>query len=88
VLGAQPLAQQPARVTAVGVDWLTMRVPRAGNYTVRVRFTPYWALAHGSGCVAPAAGEWTEIRARAPGSYHLVIRFAIGRIFERGSRCT
>ncbi len=88
VLGAQPLAQEPARVTAVGVDWLTMRVPRAGSYTVRVRFTPYWALARGSGCVARAAGEWTQIRARGPGYYHLVIRFGLDRVFDRASRCT
>ena len=68
-------------------DSFTLRAPRPGDYTVRLRFTPYWALATGSGCVAHAGEGWTEIRARRAGSFHVVIRISPDRIFSRGPRC-
>jgi hypothetical protein len=82
------LAQAPAVLSRAGVDWLALRVPRAGAYEVRVRFSPYWELASGHGCVARAPGGWTEVQARAPGSYRLVVGFALSRIFEHGPRCS
>jgi hypothetical protein len=87
VLGASPLAQAPAQLTSASSDSLTLYAPRAGAYTVRVRFTPYWALASGQGCVAPAAGGWTELRARRAGSFHVVIRFSLARVFGEAPRC-
>ena len=65
VRDASALAQPPARLTQLGVDSLTLWAPRAGSYTVRVHFTPYWALTRGSGCVARARGDWTRVQARA-----------------------
>ncbi len=85
VLGASPLAQAPALLTAASSDSLTLYAPRPGSYTVRVRFTPYWALASGSGCVAAHGGEWTEVRARRAGSFHVVIRFSLARVFSDGA---
>ena len=55
VLGATPLAQPPARADARRHDSFALRAPRAGHYVVRVRFTPYWALAAGGGCVRARA---------------------------------
>ncbi|HEY4451648.1 MAG TPA: hypothetical protein VGN13_08655 [Solirubrobacteraceae bacterium] len=87
VRGAQPLATAPARVQSVGEDSVRLYAPRAGRYTVRVRFTPYWALAEGTGCVARAGEDWTSVRARRAGELELVIRFSLARIFSRGPRC-
>jgi hypothetical protein len=87
VLGAQPLAQPPARVQSVGEDSVRLYAPRAGSYTVKVRFTPYWALAEGAGCVVRAGEDWTSVRARRAGELELVIRFSLARIFSRGPRC-
>ena len=87
VEGARPLADPPATVTAVDHESLTLRVPRPGSYTVRVRFTPYWALASGAGCVSRAPEDWTVVRARRAGSVRLVIRFSLARVFSRGPRC-
>ncbi|MGO9319738.1 MAG: hypothetical protein ACLQBY_02885 [Solirubrobacteraceae bacterium] len=87
VLGASPLAQAPALLTAASSDSLTLYAPRPGSYTVRVRFTPYWALASGSGCVARTANEWTEVRARRAGSFRVVIRFSLARVFSDAPRC-
>jgi len=44
----------------------------------------------GAGCVAPArgGGDWTQVQARAAGSYRLAISFALTRLFDRGRRCS
>jgi hypothetical protein len=87
VLGASALAQPPALLTGASSDSLTLYAPRPGSYTVRVRFTPYWALASGSGCVARAPGDWTQLRARRAGGFHVVIAFSLARVFSQGPRC-
>jgi hypothetical protein len=88
VSGARPLAQPPATLTQLGRDSFTLRAPRAGAFTARVRFTPYWALARGRGCVRRAPGDWTEIEARRAGELHVVIRFSLARMFDHGPRCS
>ena len=60
------LAEPPASLTSVTHDSFTLATPRAGSFEVRVRFTPYWAIAHGHGCVARAPDGWTQVRASAP----------------------
>ncbi len=87
VLDATPLASPPGILQSLSSDSLTLYAPRAGVYTVQVRFTPYWALASGSGCVAPASAGWTEVQAHRAGSFHVVIRFSLARIFSNTSRC-
>jgi hypothetical protein len=87
VLGATALAQPPAVLTQVGSDSFTLQAPSAGDFLVRLHFSPYWALAGGHGCVARAAGDWTAVRARGGGRLHVVIRFSLARVFSRGPRC-
>jgi hypothetical protein len=87
VLDAQPLVGRPAVVTSLTTDAFTLHTSRAGIFTVRVRFTPYWALESGAGCVQRSAGGWTEVRARAAGSLHVGIAFSVTRIFDHGPRC-
>lgn len=86
--GAAPLATPPVRVTAIGLDTVDLATPRPATSVVRVRFTPYWALARGRGCVGPADGGWTRVRLDAPGPARLAIRFAPGRIRATSARCT
>jgi hypothetical protein len=88
VQGAPPLANPPAVLTGVGADSFTLTVPRAGNYTVRVRFTPYWALIRGHGCVRGGPGGWTEVDARVAGTLRVGIHFSLVRVFDHGARCT
>jgi hypothetical protein len=87
VIDPRELITPPATLSSLTEDSLTVQAPRPGTYTVRVHYTPYWALASGSGCVAQAPGDWTEIQARRPGNLHVVIRFSVGRIFSQGPRC-
>jgi hypothetical protein len=72
----------------MGGDWLALDAHRAGTVTVHVRFTPYWALVGGSGCVAPAAGDQTRVTVRRAGRVRLTMRFALDRIGARSPRCT
>ncbi len=86
VRDATPIAQGAAAVRALGPDWLTLDARRPGRTLVRVRFTPYWKLAAGSGCVAPA-GDFTSVTLRRPGQARVEISFALGRFGARTPRC-
>jgi hypothetical protein len=88
VIGPRPLAQPPAILTQLGRDSFTLWAPRAGAFTARVRFTSYWALAAGHGCVRRAPGDWTQIEARNAGELHVVIDFSLTRVFDHGPRCS
>jgi len=87
VRGAGPLARGPATVTRLAADEILLTVRRPGRVVVHVRYTPYWALGAGRGCVGPAPGGWTLLTARGSGPYRLVTRFAPGRIGARSPRC-
>jgi len=87
VAGAPPLATPPAVLTETGSDSFTLGVPRAGAYGVRVRFTPYWALTQGHGCVRAAPHGWTAVDARAAGTIRVAVVFSLGRLFDHGPRC-
>jgi len=81
-----PIVQGPASLTHLGPDDLTIDVHRAGQLFVRVRFTPYWKIEGGSGCVAPD-GEFTSITVPRPERIRLAIAFAFDRIRARSDRC-
>ncbi|MGI8579210.1 MAG: hypothetical protein ACR2K9_01490 [Solirubrobacteraceae bacterium] len=85
---AAPLARGAARVVAMRGDSVELTGAQPGPTMVQVRFTPYWALATGSGCVRRAPGGWTEIDARRAGPLRLVTRFSLLRIGAHGGRCT
>jgi hypothetical protein len=87
VAAPQPLAPPPATLTRLGTDSFTVLAPRAGSYVVRVRFTPYWALASGRGCVSHARGGWTTVQTRGAGAVDVKIEFSLSRVFEHGPRC-
>jgi hypothetical protein len=88
VARARPIARGAgAVVTRLGVDDIALRAPRAGVVTLAVRFTPYWRLASGAGCVDRAPGDRTRLRLTRGGAVRLVTRFALARVVEHGPRC-
>jgi len=78
---------QGATLESLGPNSITVRAAHPGNVLVRVRFTPYWRLGSGAGCVAPD-GDLTRLALRRPGRVRLVIGFSLGRIGARSPRCT
>ncbi|MCW2953683.1 MAG: hypothetical protein JWQ48_2853, partial [Conexibacter sp.] len=81
-----PLVSRPAQVTASGSDAIALTAAGPGELLLRVHWTPYWAVARGDACVAPA-GDWTRLDVRRAGRIRLVTRFAFGRIGARAPRC-
>jgi hypothetical protein len=86
VAAARPLADG-ARVTRHDVDRIDLVAPRAGRVALRVRWTPYWRITRGRGCVA-RSGDWTVLRLRNRGAVTLRTDFALGRIRAEEPRCT
>lgn len=81
-----PLADRPARVLAAGPESLVVAAPRPGTVRLRVRWSPYWNVAHGDACVAPD-GDWTRLRVRRAGTVRLTMRFSPLRIGSHAARC-
>jgi hypothetical protein len=87
VSNATPIVQGSATLEAMGPDWLKLDVRTPGSVLVHVRFTPYWELSQGSGCVAPA-GQYTRLTLRKPGPARLVTSFSLSRVGSTSPRCT
>jgi hypothetical protein len=83
-----PLISGPGRLTSLGHDSFTLRAFSAGDFLVRVRYTRYFTLTRGAGCVGPAPGGWTFMRARAPGTIIVAARFSLARAFASGGSCS
>jgi hypothetical protein len=81
-----PIVQGAATLLALNPSSLVLRAQRPGRVLVRVRFTPYWTLGGGSGCVSPA-GEFTQLTLRRAGPVQLVTSFSLGRIGAHSPRC-
>jgi hypothetical protein len=59
---------------------VTVDVPAAGDVLIRVRWSR-WSALRGPGCLTPAPGGWTTLRATAPGRYRL------SSALQAGPRC-
>ena len=87
VLAPTPLASGPGRLTSLGDDSFSLLARAPGRFVVRVRFTRYWTLTRGAGCVAPAPGGWTAVSVRAAGTAVIAARFSLSRAFGAQSSC-
>lgn len=87
VTDARPLASGPGRLVALGSTSFSIVAYQPGTITVKVRFTPYWALVEGAGCVQRTADGFTSIRADHPGPLRVSVHFSFGRIDATSPRC-
>ena len=87
VANATPIVQAPAVLRRLTAGSLTIRVPRPGTYQLRMRFTPYWQLSTGVGCVAPD-GNWTKLTVSRAEQVTLSTSFSLGRIGATSPRCS
>jgi hypothetical protein len=88
------LVQRPRRlVSGAGrLLWssnaaFAVRARRAGDVLVRVRYTPYWKLVNGTGCVAEAPGGLTRLRLSRPGYVRVAAEFSPVRLLPGDARC-
>jgi hypothetical protein len=82
-----PLLSGPGRVTELGHDTLSLQVDAPGSVLVRVRWTPYWTVTSGAGCVQRGVGGWTRVDAARRGPLQLRASFSLGRAFGSGRSC-
>jgi hypothetical protein len=59
VTNPRPVVASPGRVIARDPDSLTVSLPEAGEYSVRVRWSRY--LSASDGCMRPTKDGWSEV---------------------------
>jgi hypothetical protein len=87
VQSATPIAEGAATLQELGPNWLQLQARTTGTTMIRVRWSPYWALTQGAGCLAPSGG-FTRLRSIRPGPVHIAIRFSLSRIGATSPRCS
>jgi hypothetical protein len=68
-----------ARVVSLGPQAFGLDVRRPGRFVVRARWSPYWKIRAGHGCLTRAKGDWTLVRADRPGTVRVSIAFSLAR---------
>jgi hypothetical protein len=87
VRDAVPLATGAVGSVQLDQTGLRLTATRAGPIVARVRWSPYWTVVAGEGCVA-RRGRWTLVRAWRPGSLVLTVRFSVGRLLDEPPPCS
>ncbi len=57
-----PLASKGARVTELGPDGFTVEVPGAGDYLLKMSYTPYFQVTEGDACIRRADAGLTRLK--------------------------
>ncbi|MGI8803920.1 MAG: hypothetical protein ACR2KV_17445 [Solirubrobacteraceae bacterium] len=83
-----PLASGPGRLVSIDLDGFTVQAARPGTFTVRLHFTPYWAVVAGSACVTATPAGWTQLTAAASGVIRVDALFSLGRILTSAPACS
>jgi hypothetical protein len=83
VLGSSGIVAAPARLVSQKGTRVVVSTPVPGPVLVRVRYSPNWQLASGSGCIAPAPapggvpGGGTWVRVEAPVAEQFSLRLSL-----------
>jgi hypothetical protein len=76
-----PLGTAAAETLWIGRQGFVLDVDRPGEFLVRVKFTPYWSISRGAGCILHR-GDWTVARASRPGVFRVAADFSVGRAWN------
>jgi hypothetical protein len=87
VRDARGLIDAPARLTSIGADWFNLRAPRAGRYTLRIHFSPYWTVSGEAGLCLRPRGQWTLAEPSRPGSFHVGTDLSAGAMLGKRRVC-
>ncbi len=77
----EPMAGAAAQVLWAGRQGFALDVNRPGDFLVRVKFTPYWSISRGAGCIL-RHGDWTVVHASHPGVFRVAADFSLGRAWN------
>jgi len=84
VLDPTPLLQGAGRLISLGHDSFALFARAPGRFMMRVRYTRYWSITAGRGCVTKAPGGWTYVTASAAGAVDVSARFSLSRALGLG----
>lgn len=87
VIDPGPMVRPPARLVELGTDSFAVRSPRPGTFRVAIRWTPYWTIQSGSGCVEEGPDGFTRIRFRRPDRIEVSATFRPLARISGGPRC-
>jgi hypothetical protein len=87
VLGTPGLADGAGEVTRIAPQSFELRMRRPGFTLVRVRFTPYWRVAGGRGCVLRGRDGWTLVYALST-TLRIAAAFDPRRLLDTDARCS
>jgi len=88
VEGARPLVQPPARLDSLEADRFRISSPEAGSFLVRIRYTPYWRVTGGPGCVERAGDGWSRVTLPGSGSVTVKAVFSPAARLGRKPDCS
>jgi hypothetical protein len=83
-----PLSTGAARLTKLKPEGFVLKASAAGTALVRVRWTPYWTVTAGFGCVEESPTGFTRVSIDRPGRLSVGVRFAPWRVGSAGPVCT
>ena len=87
VVDPTPLASGAAELAKLTPEKMVLKAAAAGTALVRVRWTPYWTVTYGYGCVEESPGGFTRVIMDQPGRLELGVRFAPWRVLGSGPVC-
>lgn len=90
---ATPIATPAGSISVRRIDSerVTVHATKPGRYRLRIRYTPYWRVVEGDGCVMPTSTWTTELRVTKPGMITLQFQVGFSRVVStvlgRPARC-
>jgi hypothetical protein len=83
----EPIAKGAARLVSQGATSETLWAHRRGHTFLRVRYTPYWKISDGEGCVSRTPSGWTELQTWTTGWIKLTTSWSASRVGSSAPRC-
>ncbi len=87
----QALADGGARVSELGPDEFTVTVPGPGEYLIRMRYSPYFEVTAGSGCVEGSGDDSTLLTvpgSAGPEAVRVQARLSLAGALRRDRSCS
>jgi hypothetical protein len=78
VVGAPGIVEGPAHLVSYDGDKAVLDVTAPGAILIRIRYTSYWTIVVGSGCLERSTGGWTTVTRAVPGQLELQLKLVAG----------
>jgi hypothetical protein len=83
----EPLAIGAGDLVKLTQEGFVIDADAPGSILVRVRWTPYWSISRGAGCVQESPTGFTRVTVDEPGRVRVGVSFTPWRALDGGRRC-